>query len=177
MLNCARLFVNPCTIHSPWNFLGQNTGVKEKPFPSPGDHSNPGSQPRYPELQVDYLPAEPSGYTIAEDVICIWIKFTHSCPVSLVAQMVKHLLAMWETLVQSLEKEMASHSSILPGKLHGWRILVGYSPWGHYELDKTEWIHFTSLLPCSLVHWFLRCLCSVSPSLSWQCPIYLDLWT
>ena len=44
---------------------------------------------------------------------------------SLVAQRVKHLLAMWETWVQSLgwedplEKEMATHSSILD-----WRI-----PW------------------------------------------------
>ena len=26
----------------------------------------------------------------------------------------------------------------LPGKSHGQRILVGYSPWGHKELDTTE---------------------------------------
>ena len=26
----------------------------------------------------------------------------------------------------------------LPGKLHGQRILVGYSPWGHKESDVTE---------------------------------------
>ena len=31
----------------------------------------------------------------------------------------------------------------LPGKSHGWRSLVGYSPWGHKELDMTEQIHFT----------------------------------
>ena len=52
---------------------------------------------------------------------------------SLVAQLVKHLPTMWETQVQSLgredllEKEMATHSSILalkipwaeePGRLH-----------------------------------------------------------
>ena len=30
----------------------------------------------------------------------------------------------------SLEKAMAPHSSTLPGKSHGWRSLVGYSPWG-----------------------------------------------
>ena len=42
---------------------------------------------------------------------------------SLVAQMVKHLLTMWETWVQSLgredllEKEMATHSSILAWKI------------------------------------------------------------
>ena len=27
---------------------------------------------------------------------------------------------------------------LLPGKFHGWRRLVGYSPWGHKELDMTE---------------------------------------
>ena len=33
----------------------------------------------------------------------------------------------------------------LPGKLHGWRSLVGYSPWGCKESDTTEWLHFLSL--------------------------------
>ena len=60
------------------------------------------------------------------------------------AQKVKRLPAMWETRVQSLgwedplEKEMAPHSSILSGKSHGQRSLVGYSPWGHKESDLTE---------------------------------------
>ena len=60
-------------------------------------------------------------------------------------QTVKNLLVMQETQVQylgqkdTLEKEMATHSSIL-----AWRIpwteefLAGYSPWGHKELDMTE---------------------------------------
>ena len=30
----------------------------------------------------------------------------------------------------------------LPGKFHGWRSLVGYSPWGHKESDTTEQLHF-----------------------------------
>ena len=34
----------------------------------------------------------------------------------------------------------------LPGKSHGWRSLVGYSPWGHKELDITEQIYFTYFL-------------------------------
>ena len=32
---------------------------------------------------------------------------------------------------------------LLPGKSHGWRRLVGCSPWGHEELDTTEWLHFS----------------------------------
>ena len=33
---------------------------------------------------------------------------------------------------------MAPHSSTLPGKSHRQRSLVGYSPWGHKELDIAE---------------------------------------
>ena len=49
---------------------------------------------------------------------------------SLVAQTVQHLPIIWETQVQPLcredllEKEMATHSTFLPGKSHGWRSLV-----------------------------------------------------
>ena len=46
--------------YSPWNFLGQDTGVGSQ-FPSPGDLPNPGTEPRSPVLQVDSLPAEPPG--------------------------------------------------------------------------------------------------------------------
>ena len=31
---------------------------------------------------------------------------------------------------------------LLPGKSHGWRSLVGCSPWGRYQSDTTEWLHF-----------------------------------
>ena len=31
---------------------------------------------------------------------------------------------------------------LLPRKFHGWRSLVGYSPWGRKELDMTERLHF-----------------------------------
>ena len=69
------------------------------------------------------------------------------CMASLVAETVKNLLPVQDTQAWSLsqedplEKEMATHSSIL-----AWRIPrteepgVGYSPWGHKELDMTEQI-------------------------------------
>ena len=31
-----------------------------------------------------------------------------------------------------------------PGESHGWRSLVGYSPWGHQESNTTERFHFLS---------------------------------
>ena len=33
---------------------------------------------------------------------------------------------------------MQSTPALLPGKSHGWRSLIGYSPWGHKESDTTE---------------------------------------
>ena len=51
---------------------------------------------------------------------------------------------MLETQVRSLgqedplEKEMATHSSILAWKIPWTDDLVGYSPWGHKESDMTE---------------------------------------
>ena len=55
---------------------------------------------------------------------------------SLVAQLVKNLPTMQETQVQSLaredplEKEMATHSSILAWRIPWTEELCGYSPWG-----------------------------------------------
>ena len=64
-------------------------------------------------------------------------------------QMVKTLPAKWVTWVQSLgwenplEKGMATHCKIIHGILHGQRSLVGYSPWGCKELDRTEQLTHT----------------------------------
>ena len=60
------------------------------------------------------------------------------------AQMVKNLPAMQKTPVRSLawedplEKEMATHSSILAWEMNGQRNLAGYSWWCHKESDTTE---------------------------------------
>ena len=38
---------------------------------------------------------------------------------------------------------------LLPGKFHGPRSLVGYSPWGPEESDTTERLHFHFSLSCT----------------------------
>ena len=69
------------------------------------------------------------------------------------AQTIKRLPTMRETQVQSLgckdllEKEMATHSSILAWKIPEWRKLVGYSPWGCKESDTTEQLHSLTHTP------------------------------
>ena len=82
---------------------------------------------------------------------------------------------MRETRVRSLgwedplEKEMATHSSILAWRI-SWRSLVGYSPRGRKESDTTERLHFRIFRPF-LVHLhsqiytnihalIYRCLCT-----------------
>ena len=64
------------------------------------------------------------------------------------AQTVKRLPTMREIWVQSLdweyplENEMATHSSTLAWKIPWMESLVGYSPCGLKESDKTERLHF-----------------------------------
>ena len=67
---------------------------------------------------------------------------THTVPpqgLLLVAQAVKNLLAVWETWVRylgwedPLEKEMATHSSMLD-----WRISWTEEPGSHKESDTTQ---------------------------------------
>ena len=43
----------------------------------------------------------------------------------------------------SLGRELQPTPVFLPGKSHGLRILVGYSPWGLKGSDTTEGLHFT----------------------------------
>ena len=47
-----------------------------------------------------------------------------------------------------LEKAVAPTPALLPGKSHGWRSLVGCSPWGRWESGTTERLHFHFSLSC-----------------------------
>ena len=70
------------------------------------------------------------------------------CLTSLVAQTVKRLLTMPETWFDPWvgksfwRRKWHPTPVLLPGKSHGWRSMVGYSPWGHKEWDTTERLHF-----------------------------------
>ena len=61
----------------------------------------------------------------------------------------------------SWRREWQSTPVFLPGELRGQRRLVGYSPWGHKELDTTEQLthtHGYSLgfnFTCVLARWSL----------------------
>ena len=63
------------------------------------------------------------------------------------AQRVKHLPTMQETLFDPCVRKIPWRRKwqptpvLLPGKSHGQRSLVDYSPWDHKELDTTEQLH------------------------------------
>ena len=112
----------------------------------------------------------------------------------------------WSDLawMHALEKEMATHSSILAWRIpgteepdglssmgshrvgHDWsdlaaaaarrRRLVGCSPWGHEELDTTEWLHFHFSLSCIGEGNGnpLQCSCLENPrgGGAWWAPVY-----
>ena len=62
--------------------------------------------------------------------------------------MVKHLLTMWETGFDPWVRKILWRRKwqptpvLLPGKSHGQRSAVGYSPWGSKESDMTEQLHY-----------------------------------
>ena len=53
-----------------------------------------------------------------------------------------HILLLYVYILLTRRRQWHPTPVLLPGKSHGWRSLVGCSPWGHYELDATERLHF-----------------------------------
>ena len=63
-LSCVRLFVTPWTIayQAPLSMgFSRQEYWSGLPFPSPGDLSDPGIEPRFPALEADALTSEPPG--------------------------------------------------------------------------------------------------------------------
>ena len=81
------------------------------------------------------------------------------------------ILVFW--IFEDFPRKWQSTPVLLPGKSHGQRSLIGYSPWGHKESDTTERLHlflFTYYKTCpfqSLILFFLlkKCITSVRNSL------------
>ena len=86
--------------------------------------------------------------TLISSLVCLSFSLIEVFVASLVAKKVRNLPAIQETQVQSLgpedplEKAMAPTPVFFPGEPHGRRDLVGYSPRGRKESDRTEQLHF-----------------------------------
>ena len=81
-----------------------------------------------------------------------WLEALWSVFITLGAQMVRRLPAMWWPGFDpwigkiSWRRKWQPTPVFLPGKSHGRRSLVSYSPWDCEESDTTEWLHFTNVL-------------------------------
>ena len=61
----------------------------------------------------------------------------------------KHLNSKYHSLmVKHRRRQWHPTPVLLPGKSHGRRSLVGWSPWGREESDTTERLHFHFSLSC-----------------------------
>ena len=82
------------------------------------------------------------------DGISALIRRAYSKLVAMVAQMVKRCPQCrrpgFDSWVWKIpwKRKWQSTPALLPGKSHGQRTLIGYSPWGHKESDTTERLHF-----------------------------------
>ena len=111
------------------------------PFPFPGDLS---------DLGIELASAALAGKCslpqrhLERAPFCCYLTGSQASPI---AQLVKNPPAMQETAVQSWVRKIPWRrkwqptSVFMPGKSHELRSLAGYSPWGHKELDITEWAH------------------------------------
>ena len=90
-----------------------------------------------------------------ESVITIHISplaalFPHSMPLShrWAPRVVQQPPAGYLSYTNSVCMSVHPSPVLLPGKSHGWRSLVGCSPWGCKESDTTERLHFHFSLSC-----------------------------
>ena len=105
--------------------------------------------------RVSEIEFSPVCGTPTQGVRNLIVSCTHPSWISLVAQTLKNPPAMQETWVKSLgwkdplEKEQQPTPVFLPGKPHGQRNLVGYSPWGCRI--RYDWVNNTFIPPTHLV--------------------------
>ena len=76
--------------------------------------------------------------------------FWNSLAFSMIQQMYSSLLFLISSAyVRSWRRQWQPTPVLLPRKSHGRRSLVGCSPWGRYESDTTERLHFHFSLSCT----------------------------
>ena len=121
-------------------------------LPFSGDLPDPGIEPGSPALQADSLSSEPPGKPCECPFIGRKLMLSKFLKGPLLLQKrersrlsalrkdsalplgcVSHLQTNNIVILQAADRRRQWHHTpvLLPGKSHGWRSLVGYSPWGH----------------------------------------------
>ena len=108
------------------------------PFPSPGDLSNPGIEPRSPALQIDALQSEPHPSMTTGKTKALIILDSDSKESTCQCRRPRFDSWLGKT---PWRREWIPTPVFLPGEFHGQRSLAGYSPWGLKELDTQRFRH------------------------------------
>ena len=153
---CATLWQQPTRLPRPWDSPGKNTGVgchfllqcmKVKsesevalsclPPRNPMDGSPPGSSIHGFSRQKYWsgMPLPSPGIMMALWQMKEW-QATHNCQTETKEEWDTKkkppILAKPLTTTTTTQwRKMATHASTFAWKIHGWRSLVGYSPWAH----------------------------------------------
>ena len=160
MLRCVQLFATPWTIQSmefsrPEDWSG-------KPFPFPGDLPNPGTEPGLSHCRwiLYQLSHKGSPFNVRE---ADFILFFHpkdlnfyiknqsiqgSCSIICIKAMAIRAAIYYPSYGLPRRRQRHPTPVLLPGKSHGQRSLVGWSPRGCEELDTTEGLPFHFPLSC-----------------------------
>ena len=117
----------PHGLYSPWNSPGQNTGVGSLSLLQ-GIYPTKGSRPGLPHCRQII-------YQLSQTRILEWDAISISRGIFPTQELDPRLLL-------SQRRRWHPTPLLLPGESHGRRSLVGCSPWGRSESDRTERLHF-----------------------------------
>ena len=104
------------------------------PFPSPGDFTKPGIEPRSPSLQMDPLPSEPPGKTVTAQMI--YNGFIRK-------MQRRHEIVYWFPNVTILNSfPLCRCMMLLPSS--GWQSLIPFhlnmsDLWDRFEVEEPCW--------------------------------------
>ena len=150
MLSRVRLFVTPWAVahQTPLSMgFSRQKYWSGFPFPSSGDLPPQGSNPHLLNWQADSLPLTHQESPILSHAATAAAKSLQSCPTlcdprdgsppgSPVPGILQARTREWVAISFSNTGQLATRRQwhptpvLLPGKSHGWRSLVGCSPWG-----------------------------------------------
>ena len=129
----------PTRLPRPWDSPGKNTGV--------GCHCLLQCMKVKSESEVtlsDQLLATPwtAAYQAPPSIGFSRQEYWSGLPSPSLTVSIETLLLINFTYELSQRRQWHPTSILLSGKSHGWRSLVGCSPWGRKESDTTEQLHF-----------------------------------
>ena len=139
--------LKPTRLLCPWNFPGENTGVSTGVschFLLQGIFPTEGLNPCLLHWQVDSLLLSHQKIECQMNFISPLTpqsSHSHIFPKFLmrtVMEMANHRVIQIDLFLLQCLGEGIQIDFFLPGKSHGWRGLVGCSPWGCTESDMTE---------------------------------------